>query len=153
MLGYERNMRHHGRIRITSWIRERVRLWMGVVCQAGVDLEEAIKAHRANQKKPAAKRRAGGVLIAPKQRPPVSKVLLVGGATRMPSFQRFVRNMTGIAPDPLLVDPDLVSHLVIAKQADEQQSMRHALGKTASSAISCCSHSHAMQSEVMPPFS
>lgn len=32
----------------------------------------------------------------------------------MPSFQRFVQNMTGITPDPLLADPDLVSHLLTA---------------------------------------
>jgi molecular chaperone DnaK len=28
----------------------------------------------------------------------VSKVLLVGGATRMPAVQRFISNMTGLTP-------------------------------------------------------
>ena len=74
-----------------------------------MDLEEVLKEHEANQRRPAAGRLQSGVLIRPKQRPPVSKVLLVGGATRMPTFQRFVRNMTGMTPDPSLVDPDLVS--------------------------------------------
>lgn len=82
--------------------------------QAGVDLEAALKEDAANRRKPAVKQRAGGVLIAPKDRPPVSKVLLVGGATRMPTFQRFVENMTGIKPDPLLVDPDLVRTLKVS---------------------------------------
>ena len=49
--------------------------------------------------------------LKPKKRPPISKILLVGGATRMPVFRQFVRNMTGIEPDPSLVDPDLVSQL------------------------------------------
>jgi molecular chaperone DnaK (HSP70) len=35
-------------------------------------------------------------------------VLLVGGATRMPAFQRFVQNMTGLAPRGFTVDPDEV---------------------------------------------
>ncbi len=35
-------------------------------------------------------------------------MLLVGGATRMPAFQRFVQNMTGLAPRGFTVDPDEV---------------------------------------------
>ena len=34
------------------------------------------------------------------------QVLLVGGATRMPAFRRFVENMTGLQPRGTLVDPD-----------------------------------------------
>ena len=36
------------------------------------------------------------------------QVLLVGGATRMPAFQRFVKNMTGLEPKGFTVDPDEV---------------------------------------------
>ncbi len=36
------------------------------------------------------------------------QVLLVGGATRMPAFRRFVENMTGLQPRETLVDPDEV---------------------------------------------
>lgn len=36
------------------------------------------------------------------------QVLLVGGATRMPGFQRLVQNMTGIQPREYVVDPDEV---------------------------------------------
>ena len=32
------------------------------------------------------------------RRQPLSEVLLVGGATRMPAVRRFVRNMTGVEP-------------------------------------------------------
>ena len=37
-----------------------------------------------------------------------SQVLLVGGATRMPAFLRFVKNMTGLEPKGFTVDPDEV---------------------------------------------
>lgn len=46
--------------------------------------------------------------IRPKRRPPISEVLLVGGATRMPSFSRFITNATGLRPRPAAVDPDEV---------------------------------------------
>ena len=36
------------------------------------------------------------------------QVLLVGGATRMPAFRRFVENMTGLQPRETFVDPDEV---------------------------------------------
>jgi hypothetical protein len=36
--------------------------------------------------------------IRPRARAAVSKVLLVGGATRMPAVQRFISNMTGLTP-------------------------------------------------------
>jgi len=35
--------------------------------------------------------------IRPRARAAVSKVLLVGGATRMPAVKRFLENMTGVA--------------------------------------------------------
>ena len=31
--------------------------------------------------------------VRPKRRAPITRVLLVGGATRMPALRRFVRNM------------------------------------------------------------
>lgn len=36
------------------------------------------------------------------------QVLLVGGATRMPAFRRFITNVTGLQPRPAAVDPDEV---------------------------------------------
>ena len=75
-----------------------------LICQAGVDLEDVVSATQSQSK---SKRKEEK--LRPKKRPPISKVLLVGGATRMPIFRQFVENLTGIAPDPSLVDPDLVS--------------------------------------------
>ena len=52
---------------------------------------------------------SGGELqLRPKRRAPISEVLLVGGATRMPAFRTFVTNMTGLVPREALVDPDEV---------------------------------------------
>jgi molecular chaperone DnaK (HSP70) len=38
--------------------------------------------------------------IRPKARAAVTKVLLVGGATRMPAVKRFLQNMTGVVSQP-----------------------------------------------------
>lgn len=46
--------------------------------------------------------------VRPKRRAPITRVLLVGGATRMPAFRRFVRNMTGLEAKGAAVDPDEV---------------------------------------------
>ena len=46
--------------------------------------------------------------VRPKRRAPITRVLLVGGATRMPAFRRFVRNMTGLDAKGAAVDPDEV---------------------------------------------
>lgn len=82
--------------------------------QAGLNLGDALKERESNRGKSALKRKPDAGKLQPKNRQPISKILLIGGATRMPSFQRFVQNMTGITPDPLLADPDLVSHLLTA---------------------------------------
>ena len=66
--------------------------------------------NESQAKKGVKKGSQGELMIRPKMHPPISKVLLVGGATRMPIFQKFVENMTGIAPDPTLINPDLVDH-------------------------------------------
>ncbi len=56
--------------------------------------------------------------IRPKARAPLSKVLLVGGATRMPAVRSFLANMTGIQPEPHgAVDPDEAVALGAAVQA------------------------------------
>jgi molecular chaperone DnaK len=55
--------------------------------------------------------------IRPKQRAAVSKVLLVGGATRMPAVRRFITNMTGLQPEVAEVDPDEAVALGAAIQA------------------------------------
>ena len=46
--------------------------------------------------------------VRPKRRAPITQVLMVGGATRMPAFKRFVRNMTGLEAKGATVDPDEV---------------------------------------------
>ena len=74
--------------------------------QAGVDLGSALE---AGAKSGAARGAQRGLASArPKRRAPVSALLLVGGATRMPAFRRFVRNMTGLEPAGEGVDPDQV---------------------------------------------
>eukprot|EP00803_Ostreobium_quekettii_P011586 evm.model.scf_3273.1 EVM.evm.TU.scf_3273.1 scf_3273:2645-3037(+) len=57
------------------------------------------------------------VEIRPKNREPISEVLFVGGATRMPAVRRFVRNMTGLDPGESAVDPDMAVALGAAIQA------------------------------------
>ena len=81
-----------------------------VAVQAGLNLGDALKERESNRGKPAAKRKTSAGKLQPKNRQPISKILMIGGATRMPSFQRFVQNMTGVTPDLLLADPDLVTH-------------------------------------------
>ena len=76
-----------------------------------MDLGTVIEEHAASQskgKRRGKKERSQGVDIRPKRRAPISQVLLVGGATRMPAFQRFVKNMTGLQPKGFTVDPDEV---------------------------------------------
>ena len=101
--------------------------------QAGVDLGTALEeyeiARRGLNKRERGQRRSSkavkdpGVQIVPKRekdntrRLPVSEVLLVGGATRMPAVRNFVENMTGIAPKDANVDPDLAVALGAAIQA------------------------------------
>ena len=95
--------------------------------QAGVDLGTALKeweiAQTALRKRDGGQRRSKGtvkdegVQIVPKKRLPVSEVLLVGGATRMPAVRKFVENMTGLAPKDSNVDPDLAVALGAAVQA------------------------------------
>ncbi len=50
--------------------------------------------------------------VRPKRRAPITRVLLVGGATRMPAFRRFVRNMTGLEAKGAAVDPDEVRSMI-----------------------------------------
>lgn len=101
--------------------------------QAGVDLGTALEeyevARRGLNKRERGQRRSTkavkdpGVQIVPKRekdntrRLPVSEVLLVGGATRMPAVRKFVENMTGIVPKDSNVDPDLAVALGAAIQA------------------------------------
>jgi molecular chaperone DnaK len=61
--------------------------------------------------------------IRPRARAAVSKVLLVGGATRMPAVQRFITNMTGLAPVGVDggVDPDEAVALGAAVQVGRHQ--------------------------------
>lgn len=123
---------------LTKDLFRRARLPLDQACwQAGVDLGSVVKefddAVRTVQKggskagkgkraaskqgQAAAELAASGVQIRPKRRLPVGKVLLVGGATRMPAIRRFVRNMTGLDPAEFVVDPDLAVALGAAVQA------------------------------------
>lgn len=113
---------------LTSELFRRARLPLDQACwQAGVDLGTAIKEWEVSQKelrkREGGKRRSKksfkdeGVQIRPKKRQPVSEVLLVGGATRMPAVHKFVENMTGIKPKQSSVDPDLAVALGAAVQA------------------------------------
>lgn len=56
-------------------------------------------------------------VLQPRKREPVSRVLLVGGSTRMPLVRRFVKNMTGIVPNSKEVDPDMAVTIGAAVQA------------------------------------
>lgn len=113
---------------LTTDLFRRARLPLDQACwQAGVDLGTAVKEHdeavRAAKKKGRGRNRGAaagsteGVQIRPKKREAVSEVLLVGGATKMPAVQRFVKNMTGIQPREFAVDPDLAVALGAAVQA------------------------------------
>ncbi|KAL4457798.1 hypothetical protein ABPG75_012663 [Micractinium tetrahymenae] len=125
---------------MTKHLFRKARLPLDQACwQAGVDLGTVVKeyddavravkkgaASKAGGKRGAARTAKGqaakelaegGVQIRPKRRMPVGKVLLVGGATRMPAIRRFVRNMTGLDPAEFVVDPDLAVALGAAVQA------------------------------------
>lgn len=56
------------------------------------------------------------VKIKPKKRAPISKILMVGGATRMPAVHDFIRNMTGMEPVDSDIDPDQAVALGAAVQ-------------------------------------
>ena len=92
--------------------------------QAGVDLGTiglgGVGAGGAKSSTSSAKSGAGGARpgagrsgARPKRRAPVSALLLVGGATRMPAFRRFVRYMTGLEPAGESVDPDQVQRAML----------------------------------------
>jgi hypothetical protein len=67
--------------------------------------------------------------IRPKARAAVSKVLLVGGSTRMPAVKRFLTNMTGLTPeDNDAVDPDEAVALGAAVQVCETMLARAVRG-------------------------
>lgn len=55
--------------------------------------------------------------VRPRGRGAISRVLLVGGATRMPAVRRFITHMTGLAPDEADIDPDEAVALGAAVQA------------------------------------
>jgi molecular chaperone DnaK len=116
---------------LTAGLFRRARLPLDQACwQAGVDLgtavrdhDDAVRAARRGGKasRAAAEAATGGVQLRPRRRLPVSEVLLVGGATRMPAVRRFVKNMTGITPREASVDPDLAVALGAAVQAGVYQ--------------------------------
>ena len=68
----------------------------------------AKRSGRGRQKKSSSRSEEVAPEIRPKRRAPLSKILLVGGATRMPSIPRFLENMTGTQPVATNLDPDQV---------------------------------------------
>jgi heat shock protein 1/8 len=110
--------------KLTAPLFRRARAPLDQACwQAGVDLGTAVRAadearaKSGGAKSPQRRGAAAGPEIRPKRRLPVARVLLVGGATRMPAVRRFVRNMTGLEPDEFAADPDLAVALGAAAQA------------------------------------
>ena len=75
-----------------------------------MDLGAALAGHEANRRHTKGRQRRAAMEpeLCPKRRQPISQVLLVGGATRMPAFQRFVHNLTGVRPKEFVVDADEV---------------------------------------------
>jgi heat shock protein 1/8 len=110
--------------KLTAALFRRARAPLDQACwQAGVDLGSIVRAadearaKSGGAKSPQRRGAAAGPEIRPKRRLPVARVLLVGGATRMPAVRRFVRNMTGLEPDEFAADPDLAVALGAAAQA------------------------------------
>jgi len=85
------------------------------VAQAGVDLGlvRGEESRLADVKARKSKKQAGRVS---NRRMPVTEVLLVGGATRMPGIKRFIENVTGVVPRDT-VDPDEAVAVGAAVQA------------------------------------
>ncbi|PNW75659.1 hypothetical protein CHLRE_12g535700v5 [Chlamydomonas reinhardtii] len=112
---------------LTQELWRRCRLPLDQACwQAGVDLNEVVGGHEAmkeqlrNRGVPSWKLEAMQPEIRPRKRAPLSAVLLVGGATRMPAVRAFLRNMTGLEPlgaGQGGVDPDEAVALGAAVQA------------------------------------
>ncbi|CAL5225668.1 g8531 [Coccomyxa viridis] len=97
---------------------ERMRLAVDEACwQAGVDLGSVMEEHYARSKKQKNAQAQVSAQVRPKRRAPITRVLLVGGATRMPAFRRFVRNMTGLEAKGAAVDPDEAVAIGAAIQA------------------------------------
>ncbi|GFR43025.1 hypothetical protein Agub_g4026, partial [Astrephomene gubernaculifera] len=109
---------------LSEGLWRRCRLPLDQACwRAGVDLDVVVGGHAALQQQlrsrgvPGWKVEAMQPQIRPLRRPPLSAVLLVGGATRLPSLDTFLANMTGIAPSRGRVDPDEAVALGAAVQA------------------------------------
>jgi len=91
--------------KLTAHLFRRCQQPMEYACwQAGLDLGDARdEAERLKEIRKAKSKRQASKLK--NRRMPVSEVLLVGGATRMPGIKRFIENVTGIKPRDT-VDPD-----------------------------------------------
>lgn len=73
--------------------------------QSGVEIGESVSRWRESVSKAEAEAKEGKAAagttafkLRPKRRPPVSRVLLVGGGTRMWGFDAFIENLTGLSP-------------------------------------------------------
>ncbi|MEW5299539.1 MAG: hypothetical protein WDW36_002546 [Sanguina aurantia] len=110
--------------KLTEHLWRRCRQPLDQACwQAGVDLGQAVGQLEAKKET----LRSRGVptwkldtlqpQIRPKRRDALTKILLVGGATRMPAVRRLILNMTGIEPMQGAIDPDEAVALGAAVQA------------------------------------
>eukprot|EP00775_Hariotina_reticulata_P011055 gene11055-11210_t len=112
---------------LTVDLFRRLRLPLDQACwTAGVDLNELVMAYQTKKEELARrgvaqwKQEMLKLEIRPKARAAVSRVLLVGGGTRMPAVRRFIKNMTGLQPalpEESGVDPDEAVALGAAVQA------------------------------------
>lgn len=110
--------------RLSTDLYRRCRLPLDQACwQAGVDLFTVLESYKKKRETmaqagaPQWKQDTLKVDLRPKKRDPISKVLLVGGATRMPAFRQFITNMTGITPVEADINPDQAVALGAAVQA------------------------------------
>eukprot|EP01025_Chloroclados_australasicus_P024989 TRINITY_DN25015_c0_g1_i1.p2 TRINITY_DN25015_c0_g1~~TRINITY_DN25015_c0_g1_i1.p2 ORF type:complete len:434 (+),score=81.77 TRINITY_DN25015_c0_g1_i1:76-1302(+) len=98
--------------KLADKLYKRARLPLDQACwTAGVDLGTTMEQYKIDMARNKLRRKSKQVTrespeIRPKRREPISQVLLVGGATRMQGFRRFVQNMTGLNPMEYAVDPD-----------------------------------------------
>eukprot|EP00798_Chlamydomonas_sp_ICE-L_P030049 gene30049-35020_t len=110
--------------KLSAPLWKRCRMPLDQACwNAGVDLGSVVGDLEAKK----SKMRSTGVpqwrtetlqpQIRVKQRPPVSEVLMVGGATRMKAVQKFIFNMTGLEGLEDAVNPDEAVALGAAVQA------------------------------------
>lgn len=96
----------------TCWLADGSIKMKQLLAQAGIDLA-VVRRLAAVETRQRSRKKRGTAPDLPisltADRPPLTKVLLVGGATRMPGVVRLLENMTGLNVSSSAVDPDMVS--------------------------------------------